>query len=942
MKASVLISSMLAAAQLGSITPALPPVSSYDGGGMTVAVLDRGFYLEHEIFQLSDESPRITKELSDSLLPESAALEYTELPESLYVNSKIPFAFDYGDGDPDVSQENYDYHGTAMISIAAGNHDLAKTRHPKAVEVAPEAQVLAMKVYSDTIGVVTQTAMCAAIEDSILFGADVILIGITDMCGFENSEATDKINAAIDKAEAAGIIVVTAAGNVMTYGRGNIFERELLIGGTTTDKPDVGTVAWPGSIKSTFCVTSAIGNTLESDCFILPDGNSVPYSDSNTLFEKPTGGKSFAEYFNGLTVEYVITEGLGKPEELSKSGELSGKFAVISRGEITFAEKAKNAADLGALGVIVIDNTTDFKATLSLNAELTEAPIPLIIIPAESGELLKSASSKYITVKSGTTHLTKTRETPYPSDYIAYGTTPELGLKPDIAAVGYNVLCATREGYGYLTSTTAAAARVAGMCMLVKARLTDRFPGTSSDELMLLTKAVLANSAEIMVPTYSLAYSPRIQGAGAVNLSSAMNANILLTSNSNYKIELGDSHERTLNFEINAHNLSSVKKSLKFDSIIGSDDYTNFSVYQLFSESKNKSISEQLGYSADDKVSFVLPFKAFEDVKITVDGESCQLNSLSDDYLPLRLVLKPGTSQTLRLTVTIGEDIYNTYREYFKNGFFIEGYIRAKSGNDIVSIPLLAFSGDFGAAPSLDSDIYSEKVSINEHTYLYRYSSDSSESYLNVLGRTVNGTSVEYDKELIIFSPKASGQRSTVMLNFSLLRSVYDVNITVSGENEIISSKNYRNLPRTYYDYNTEMPISPRLVVWNGRAADNSAYIYPDGDYTVTVSYRPIGSEKHESFSYNLILDSAAPALNSHEFICVGDKSILRLDAADNRLIGNIRVSDSDKYIAELLDNGNWDISELTGKYIYIDITDFAGNSTVTRLENPNYSATAA
>ena len=941
MSVNIFVSVLLAAAQIGSINPALPPAASYDGEGMTIAVLDRGFYLEHEIFQLSDDNPRITKEVSDSLICESAAIEYAELPESLYVNSKIPFAFDYGDGDADLSQDSYDYHGTAMMSIAAGNYDFAETKHPLALEVAPEAQILAMKVYSDTFGYVTETAMCAAIEDSILFGADVILIGITDMYGFESSEKTANINATIDKAEAAGVIVVTAAGNAMNYGSGNVFDRYFSFGRPTTDQPDVGTTTWPGSIKSTLCVTSVIGNTLESDCFTLSDGSRIPYSDSNPRFEKTTGGKTFAEYFDDQTLEYVIADGLGKPEELAAAGNLNGKLAVINRGEITFVEKAANAAALGAVGVIVIDNETDIKSTLELNAELTGAPIPLIVVPSEAAKDLRSADSKYISIKSGETHLVKTQEKPSPYQYTAHGTTPELGLKPDIAAVGYEALCATRDGYAYMTSTTAAAAKVAGMCTLVKARLCDRFPEIDEYELMHLTKVSLVNSAEIMAPSYSSAYSPRIQGAGIVNLGSAMNAGILLTSNNTYKIELGDYHERTLTFEVTAHNFSDTKKFCRLEALIGSDDYNEISASELTVKDSEQPFYEQLGYDASDKISFILPFKAFDKAEITVDGEPNQINSESDNSSPFRFMLPSLTSRTFEFKITLDEETYNTYCEKFKNGFFIEGFIRLTAGKESASIPLVAFSGDFGAAPALDTDIYSGKSPIFEHTYLYRYSPDSFDSQMSILGKTVDGIPAKYDKNRMIFSPKAEGVNGVVMLNLSLLRAVYDVNITVSRDDEIISSTDYGNLSRTYLDMHTQTLVSPQLLVWDGRACDNSAYIYPDGDYTVTVSYRPIGTEEKQSFSYNLILDSTPPALDAHEFIVEGSKALLRVDIRDDFFTSGVTVCDSNNCCAELRSDGKWDISELTGKYIYIDITDDAHNSTVIRFDNPLYAESA-
>ncbi|MBQ8248796.1 MAG: S8 family serine peptidase [Clostridia bacterium] len=941
MRATTLISSILAFAQISLSGPSGTPVEAYRGEDMTVAILDCGFTFTHEIFALEDASPRITKEISDSLLAETSIADNEDAPASVYVNPKIPFAYDYGDNDSDLSQANYNYHGTAMISITAGNGSFSELNIPALTGVAPEAQVLAMKVYSDTLGAVTEAAMCAAIEDSITLGADVILIALTDMYELEEGASIESINALIEKAESEGIIVVTAAGNASSYGTGSIFDRELAISFPTTDNPDVGTITWPGNIESTLCVTSAVNNILENDSFILSDGSRIPYSDSNSLFTDITNGKSFASYFNGRTLEYVMTDGIGTPEELAAAGDLTGKLAVINRGNITFTQKAVNAASLGAIGVIVVDNVTDASSTLTMSMDLTGTTIPAIIVSKDDGALLAACKNKSITVKAGEIFETKLRETPSIAENTAYGTTSELGLKPDLAAVGTNVCCAATDGtYGYLTSTTAAAARVAGMSLLVKERFADVFPSIEKSDLVSITKAALVTSADLMAPTYSPAYSPRIQGGGAANLESAMNTGLLLLSGDSYKIELGDNNERTLDFEITAYNLSRLKRTFKLDAIVGSDDFTEFPAMLLDSPGSKNPLSKRLGYEASDTLSFILPFTPFKNADVAVEGESSQLNAASDNYTAHRFVLEANSSKTFNIKITLDEETYNIYREQFENGFFIEGFMRLSAGNDTASIPFLGFSGDFGASPSLDADIYSGKQAIYENSYLYLDSGELlSDPYMNILGRTMGNSSVSYDKERIVFSPVSAGTDSSVMLNLALLRSVYDVTVTVSDSSgKTISTAKHGDLTRTYYDYLSEQLISPKLYIWNGRAEDNSVYIYPEGDYTVTVSYRPAGSEETDTISYKLSLDSTAPVIETAELISEGEKTLLKLEVTDNYGVGTILVCDSDEENAAFSGNGTYDVSELTGKYIYVDVCDTAQNSTVIRLDNPNYT----
>ncbi|MGE5630697.1 MAG: PA domain-containing protein [Caulobacteraceae bacterium] len=55
----------------------------------------------------------------------------------------------------------------------------------------------------------------------------------------------------------------------------------------------------------------------------------------------------------GVTAEVVYCN-LGHPEDFT--ADVNGKIALIQRGEITFAEKVQNAADAGAVGVIIFNN----------------------------------------------------------------------------------------------------------------------------------------------------------------------------------------------------------------------------------------------------------------------------------------------------------------------------------------------------------------------------------------------------------------------------------------------------------------------------------------------------------------------------------------------------------------------------------------------------------
>ncbi|MBQ8551478.1 MAG: S8 family serine peptidase [Clostridia bacterium] len=944
---SALISGMML--QLFPLSAAVPEATAshaeYNGEGMCIAILDNGFFLTHESFVLTNDSPKLTKEKSDTLLASTFVGASESAPESLYINAKIPFAYDYGDGDVNLSQERYDYHGTAMVSIAAGNGSTLSSPNPAATGIAPEAQILAMKVYSDTREAVTEDAMVSAIEDAIILGADVILIALAEPCGVEFDLSSEKLTAAVTKADEMGVIVVCPAGDVLEYGNESIYELEYETSDPPATIPDIGTIAWPGTLDSVLTVGSAEGNTVESEYFTLLGGKQIPFGDSNYLYTTVTGGKTFASHFDGQTLEYVIVDGYGTPEDFAAAGELAGKLAVVRRGTVSFNDKAKNAAACGAIGVIVTDTQPDNYSALSVKAELSEAPIPLIIVSSDSGQQLKLAEDKRLTLTGGVTCVTKTRETPSPSSYSASGTTPELGLKPDITVVGSNVQCASIDGsYAYMSSTTASAAKAAGMCAIVKEKLTHEASPLGTYEMSRRIKALLVGSAELMTQQIkAIPYSPRVQGGGAVSLEAALTSELLLTQNGSCKIELGDGHTRLVQFKVTAENLSDSDKACTLDAIVGSDSYSAYTYAELDIENSDDPLYARLGVDPADTLAFTNDFTVFPQTQVMLGSLNYQLNSAARDYSPYSFTLAAGESQTFDVIVCLDEATYLEYKKHFTNGFFIEGFVRLTSTDETVSIPFLGYSGNFGAAPYLDADLYSGVQAMYDGIYLYRYINDSevTDSGTLILGADTHSEpykDTKYDKTALAFSPIIDRNNAAVVLNFGLLRTVSDITVTVTDiSGNLIEQVSYGTIPRTYVSTATGMPATASITLWNGRAADNASYIYPDGMYTVTVSYAKPISLTRSSFSYDIFLDTTAPSIVSTEFITVDDKPALIVAAEDNHKVMRITVVDSDSTEASAIDVGLYDISDLFGEYIYIDIFDYAANSTVMRIKNPHY-----
>lgn len=149
------------------------------------------------------------------------------------------------------------------------------------------------------------------------------------------------------------------------------------------------------------------------------------------------GGKDTLETpeYAGVEFEYEYV-GLGTAEEIAEV-DLTGKFALISRGEITFSEKAVNAQNAGAAGVIIFNNVDD--GTL-VNMAIEDTPdYPVIGVNYQSGQTLIENQDTHTLSFTGETLRFENPEAGNLTDFSSRGLTADGELKPDVAAPGGNI-----------------------------------------------------------------------------------------------------------------------------------------------------------------------------------------------------------------------------------------------------------------------------------------------------------------------------------------------------------------------------------------------------------------------------------------------------------------------------------------------------------------------
>ncbi|MFP3391442.1 M28 family peptidase [Brevibacillus sp. SIMBA_040] len=94
---------------------------------------------------------------------------------------------------------------------------------------------------------------------------------------------------------------------------------------------------------------------------------------------------TFTYGVNGSVTDEIVYAGLGRENDLDEV-DLDGKIALIKRGEISFADKVKNAAEAGAKAVVIFNNSSG-----TINGTLggpDDSYVPVLALTKSQGEEL--------------------------------------------------------------------------------------------------------------------------------------------------------------------------------------------------------------------------------------------------------------------------------------------------------------------------------------------------------------------------------------------------------------------------------------------------------------------------------------------------------------------------------------------------------------------------
>ncbi|MCR4428062.1 MAG: S8 family serine peptidase [Caldiserica bacterium] len=453
--------------------------------------------------------------------------------------NKVIAMIDTGDDDNDAMDLNG--HGTHVAGTMA-----AKAAGPGGVTgMAPEAKILAAKIVKGGVGSASNADIAAAFDWMLQKKLDgVNLVSINMSFGFPGgwNNPTDPEQVAIQNCVDNGIFVSLSAGNEYwsVYPSNQFYYYGEQPGRYTYYPADIGTTGSPATTPGPASIAASwnsmgryygykVGNTSNHYGYtVASDGG----PDPTTVFS-PT---------QDLPYEYC---GLGTPGEIPAS--IAGKIALIKRGTYTFYYKAYNAQAKGAIGVIIYNDGAD--ATRFDLMSITVGGFPPVTIPVVfsnylQGEDLRINQATYQTVRfDGQLTDVPIYLADKMVDFSSWGTDPNLNFKPEIAAPGggiWSTVPLAMGGYANYSGTSMASPHVGGAAALIAQAHPDWTP--------LQIKTALMNTAKLLTyPGSALPYSPRLQGAGRINVYDALRTEVFAVENaSNYPAApLGDSDGAT-------------------------------------------------------------------------------------------------------------------------------------------------------------------------------------------------------------------------------------------------------------------------------------------------------------------------------------------------------------------------------------------------------------
>ena len=827
------------------------------GEGKVIAVIDTGVDMTH---------PAFTGELAGTppLTPQKVAAMTSQLGEGktgVYVSQKFPFAYDYADGDNDASpaKSPYGSHGTHVAGIASGNAD-------KIVGTAPNAQVIVAKVTRSEDDALLDSALLASLDDMLVLHPDVINLSLGWTAGMDN-EADSVYATVYKKLQEAGITVNAASGNAFSTGYGNNSGKGL----PYASDPDSSVMDEPATYSSVVAVAS-VENALLRNAFTV-NGKDIGYQRARGL-----NGEKVA-FFSDLpagTYEYVDAGFASEEDAAALKAKypdgLAGKIALVSRGNMTYQKKVENLYDLKPAGIVVYNNVS-VGSLIAMN--LTTQDMPAAFISQADGQAMLDAPERKLTIAEGQV---LPQSTIYEaSEFSAWGVSPDLRLKPEIAAPGGEVFSSIPGGaYEQSSGTSMATPQMAGVSTIVLQRVQSDplFASMSARQKADVVQNLIMGTARPLIDaaqTTGALYSPRKQGAGLVDALAATTSSVYPTvvgapEQSRPKADLGDG-TKGWHFDVTLHNLSGVPAT-----------------YELSSQALSEIVDG--GFFAQHSSDW-----RGRGVEITYSGAA------SASAEGATVTVPASGEATVGIDIAPGSEFASYVAENTPNGTFLDGFVRFASrtdGQPDLAVPYLGFYGNWGKVPIFDA-LASDGGAHTRASAIVNGKNGDSLGY-NPLVKAADRTGNPNPRRYVISRSTASGAPTILEPRTGTLRSVHSLTSTYTNEAgetvfSVTNHRNWKSLYQTSTEENTWVEAYHESTSFDANA-DPFAQL-PDGEYTLRIAASNDGpSRAEQSISYDFRLDTTAPVISELSYSGKDEGFVVTFDVTDDSPLAAVDLHD--------------------------------------------------